>query len=476
MRISGIKKTLLIWGRWIAERLNEGFEVFVAYLVGQDHRHKAHFGQVSSILSSRHTGVCFGDKSITRTASYEGILIVAMTGSFKSTGIIQPAIVSFAEQKDVSMIIFDPSGEIEALTRGYLEYQGYIVHTLCLSDPKKSTVRYNPLKRLFGGTYGDIKRFANVLVFSREDQKKDYWNLKSEETLSMTIDLSFKAFGDEASLSVCYMLIEKMAASDTSVDELVFETQCPSLKRKYAALMGLSEQTRSSILSTCLSHISVFDDPDFKELCSSDNLDMQSFREQPSVLMISQNLVDSNYSGRISNLLFIQWQRHILNQPLSDQGFDIAMIMDEYGSSFYIPRLDGALSLLRKYRAITILVAQNFSQIEEKHGIKAKTILGNTATQYWGAGLVSEAADLEKRLGRYSFENHQGRMETRDLLPRDTLTTMAPEKALILQRNQHPVIHTILPIFKNRRMMKLLALRPAVIPQTNISVASDEEE
>jgi type IV secretory pathway TraG/TraD family ATPase VirD4 len=92
-------------------------------------------------------------KRLSLEESFKHLLVVAPTGTGKTSKFIIPNVLTLAQNKN-SIIVTDPSGEIFSQTSGYMQSQGFKVLKFDPTNPEHS-ICFNPLRHIF--TYRDDK-------------------------------------------------------------------------------------------------------------------------------------------------------------------------------------------------------------------------------------------------------------------------------------------------------------------------------
>ena len=132
---------------------------------------------------------------------------------------------------------------------------------------------------------------------------------------------------------------------------------------------------------------------------------------------------------------------------------DIFLLIDETGS-LNLPTLPLAVANVRKHRAGIMLLVQDFSQIVHNYGrYDADAIKANCFAKLFFTGQSLETTkELEQTLGKFEFENKDGKKVVRSLMTNDEIRTMDKTNALLICGHHKPILTKLKPYYKIRRL------------------------
>lgn len=444
------------------------FDGILSFNVKSPHDLSGQFIKESEILSKRDKGFCItGKKNLSVKDSYRNALIIGNTGTGKSVTVLIPCILSM----ESSLIINDPSGELYEQTAGYKAKSGFRILVLDYSNPEVS-VRYNPIAR--ASTKSEMAKVAATLIrASLGDQVKDpFWTLQSVDLLVLMVGLA-KGMDDEyQNLSKVRYLIQVMTGDPKKMDRLMAKYGSTELITAYRSFVAMSPKTFSSIAATALAALNLFQDEKVQQVTAKDTLKISEFRKHKTILYIKNSIADMKYYAPLTSVLAEQLFATVMNTiPKKGKGQDIFFLFDE-AASLILPSLQISIANIRKYRSGILLAIQDFRQLVHNYGKnEAEAIKSNTYCKVYFTGQNLETArELEALMGKYTFEEQEGKKQSRSLLTVDEIRTIPVNKAIVVCGHFRPILATMHPFYKNRRL-----LRKTLIPPPKTVVDADSE-
>jgi type IV secretory pathway TraG/TraD family ATPase VirD4 len=217
------------------------------------------------ILSPANQGLLIDGKRkrLSLEDSYKHLLVVAPTGTGKTSKFIIPNVLSLAQGKH-SVIVTDPSGEIFSQTSGYLQSKGFKVLKFDPSDPEHS-IYFNPLRYIFtyanGGTIIDpvkVSLLASSLTASTLKGSEDiFWRAGAENLIEFFTCCLRDTPREYHNLYNLYKLLEAMTPDGSLLDSFMAAYVTESrLKDKWLSLIGNNNPTVQSHIATAQTALS----------------------------------------------------------------------------------------------------------------------------------------------------------------------------------------------------------------------------
>jgi len=221
---------------------------------------------------------------------------------------------------------------------------------------------------------------------------------------------------------------------------------------EYKAFIAYDEKVVNGVIATAKAALQIFSDEAVAKVTSLDNIEMENFRKKPTVLFIQNSVADQKYYSVLTSLFFEQLFAFILGRFPKSNEQDIFLLIDE-ASSLNLPTLPLAVANVRKHRAGTMLLVQDFSQLIHHYGkYDADAIKSNCfAKMYFTGQSLETSSELEKTLGRYEYEDEDGKKIVRALMTNDEIRTMKASRALLVCGNHPPVMARLRPYYKNSK-------------------------
>jgi len=433
------------------ERTGEFLDGILNKIAGNKNSLSASWERESKLISARYKGFSVtGKKNLSVKQSRNNMMIVSPSGGGKTTTVIYPSVFNI----ESSMIINDPSGEISKC-KNYLLSKGFKVKTLDFGN-KENSLYYNPLHRIKNNA--DINKVAKMLVRSTTKGDMDFWSLKAEELIGLFISfLKATAPRVHQNLANVFRLLEILQAEPKVIDKLFADT-CPEhLWRKYKSIMGNSENTRASIISSAQASLSfIGNDATLSDITSVDNFDFDSLRKEKIVIFIRCPLGDMSYYSTILSILFEQFFSHVFKELPSEDDQDIFVLIDEL-SSLHLPNLSNIISNARKFKIPILGVLQSENQLFQNYGLyNAKTILNNANVKVYFTGLTDECSSLENILGEFQYVDNDGLTRKRSLMTSDEIRTMSHDTVIVIPSGLRPMLCKTTPYYKQSKLVKYM--------------------
>ncbi|MCF8278221.1 MAG: type IV secretory system conjugative DNA transfer family protein [Flavobacteriales bacterium] len=420
----------------------------IVRLLGNEERKQDYddeFGDASSLISRWNKGFWIGEGRITREQSFKHTVLIGQSGGGKtSAGLIPTAL----GMDDCSLIFLDPAKELFKRTAGHLRSKGYRIKVLDLKKPDRS-IGFNPLQRATTST--DLNILAEMVVAPQSRQSKDiFWPQMAARLLVVFFKIQKQLPQEFQNLANTRHLANLLQGDPKKMDKLYATFADDTLFGEYKAIISQDDKLLSNVLATVQSSLRIFDDSAVARCTSADTLDLQKFRKEKTALYIWTDIMDASYYSFLLEIWFTQLFRDFM-KSIPDKGkLDVFILADEMGS-LTIKGFAEALANLRKYRVGIMYAIQSRAQLIERYGRHdADTLLANSWGKLIFPGMETDLAqELEKRLGRWTFEREDGHRGTRELMTISELTHMKEGTAMYTAGANRPMKVTVTPYFKD---------------------------
>lgn len=415
------------------------------------HHLKSRFGNASELMSRFNKGFSLtGHKFISSLKSFEHLLYFGPSGSGKTTVSIIPSAINIARYGKSSMILNNPSGELQKL-EGYLISKGYTVISFNPND-KRNSIYFNPLARIKNKT--DIQKVATILVLKGSKKSPDFWQIKSIELVSLIIEFllnhSAKVYQN---LGNVYRLLQHLAGDEDTVSKLFASESSEKEWQAYKAVINNSDNTKASIISSAISSLSfIGNNPELCDITSVDSFDFQRLRTEKVCLFLNIRTMDMEFFSPIIGLFFEQLFSELMNDIPTKEDNNLYIMIDEL-SSIPLPSLPTVIANARKYFGI-LGVLQSEAQLQNNYGEHSAKAILNNATKVYMSGLDAEAERLSKALGQYQYfeDKDQKVLRTRSLMTANEIRFMPQNRVIIMPNGgMRPIYSEVVPFYKSLR-------------------------
>lgn len=438
--------------------------IFGGSVINANTGYNAGFVDESILIKSANTGfILNGKKALSNKDSFRNLLLIGNTGSGKSTVVNIPAINHITHG---SIIVNDPSGELYTKTSSLKRKQNFKIYVLNFLEISHS-LAYNPL--FYANSISEINRVASLIVrtTTKRGNEADFWITQAINTISVTIAY-LKACEpyEYQNLYNVRKLIGYMAACPEKVD-IMFAKSPEHIFSEYRNLAANEPKVYASIISSALSSLQLLVDDSIAKLTSQHQIDFKKFREEKSILYITQSTMDTNYLKPIVSIIFEQLFTQLTLKLPTPKELDVFMVIDEF-SSLMLPTISLFLANCRKARIGVCCSIQSISQLDFAYGKENSiSIYSNCVTKLFFSGAThNDALLIESLLGKKEeVIDERGTTKISPLLNSESARTLDPSLGIIVHASTKPIITKLTPWFENFWMrIKMEDAEPFINP------------
>ncbi|MGE0637682.1 MAG: type IV secretory system conjugative DNA transfer family protein [Bacteroidia bacterium] len=417
------------------------------------------FGDISELISSRNDGIWIGDGKISRDLSFRHCCVIAPSGGGKTSTVLIPTAL---ELDNCSAIILDPAGELFEKTSGEFERKGFTVKILDFTDPDVS-IGFNPL--LTANSSTELNILGEALFASAKKTSKDsFWPTMAARLVVLLFKIQKKLPKPQQTLANTLYLLNILQGDPRKIDQLFVKYADDKLFAEYKALVKHDQRLLSSILATAQSSLGIFDDEAIALVTSKNTLDFKTLRNEKMALFIHIPVTDAKYLSFLAEIYFAQLFRFCMSHTVTEDVLNMFIIGDELGS-LTIQGFPEAMANLRKYSVSITFAIQSKSQLIERYGKQdAETIYQNSYSKIIFGGMEIELAkEFEKRMGKWTFVNENGKEGVREVMTASELVHLPEGSAFYVPGPNRPTILEMHPYYENSRMTRKANRPPAKV-------------
>lgn len=382
-------------------------------------------------------------------------LVIGVTGSGKTTAVVDPLIYSLCKNKE-SMIFTDPKGEIYKNHAELLKARGYNIVVLNFRDPGLGNA-WNPLTlpyKLYKEGNVDkaielVDDVANNIVKDKGGNNDPFWQNSSADYFSgCTLGLLEDAKEEEVNLNSIGLMTtvgeEKFGAGSNYIKEYFTMKGEQSSAYTFASnTINSPTETKGGILSTFRQKIRIFSSREnLSEMLSYSDFSVRDIGKVPTAVFMIIHDEKTTYHALAT--IFIKQCYETLISVAQECGGKLPVrtnfILDEFAN---MPALKDVTTMVTAARSRQIrftFIIQNFAQLSEVYGKEdAETIRSNCGNLIYL--LTTELAALEeisKLCGEVKNKNKDGKSESHPLVTVSDLQKMKPNEVIILRSRQNP--------------------------------------
>jgi type IV secretion system protein VirD4 len=309
------------------------------------------------------------------------VFVVGSPGSGKTQSYI---ITNIIHEREKSIVVTDPKGEIYETTARLKKKQGYEVHLINFKEMNISD-RYNPLDYISKEIEAE-QVATSIVLNSQRDKKEDFW-AKSEIALLKTLLLYVKyEYPEEVTLAKVKEILTKYN-SPKEMDELFLQLDSDHPARQsYMIVRMAKDRVRADIFISLGITLSKFDAKDVRRFTETSDFKLDDIGRKKTILYCILPVADSTWEPIIATFFLQMFQRLYL---VADYHFNrlpvgVNILFDEFTNIGKIPNYEEILATCRSYGISISTIVQSLGQLIDKYNSmeKAEAIIGNCGLRF----------------------------------------------------------------------------------------------
>lgn len=404
------------------------------------------------------------------SSGFEHILILAPSGTGKSTAFAIPNILQFTG----STINNDMSSELYRKTATYLR-DVKKRKVFMFAPTTKKTHRWNifttVLKLPAEERYGQLQRISEYIVSSGKYDSSEVWNKFARRVIEGVSAHLIHETGDCTLGDIADIVCRPDFDSWLHTELKRKEELDPQFVSDAGAYLGITaDETRAGIKFNMNASLKLYLDPIVRAATSTSDFTMEDLRNHPTDIFIG---IPDKELLRLAPLVTMFWEdacgQLTTKEPTPDQ-LSILFNMDELGNLNRLNTLRRNITIFRKYRIRAALYFQYKDQSGESYSDKemqafftTKTKLVFTQENQADAEFVSKL--FGKRTVKYNTKNQQAEkwlassnehLVEKPLITADQLKMVKLEDALISISGKHGIRAKKAYYFNDKHFKKII--------------------
>ncbi|OMH28066.1 type IV secretory system conjugative DNA transfer family protein [Motiliproteus sp. MSK22-1] len=439
--------------------------------------------QIADFLNPSNKGLLLDgiNRRLSVNESFQNVCLTARVGVGKTTKYIIPNVLDKAN-RNASMVIHDPKGEVHANTSGYLEQNGYEIIVFNPQNISASNL-FNPL--LEAKNQIELEQIAETLIWSGNPGESDaYWNNGATRILSVLIKCL--SFGDPKyfNLPNLHHLLQSFGDLGEEIEDWVAENcwdpEYPNdryiLEEWKGALTGNKEAIQSFI-GICLTSLKALTNRDLRTFFSKSDYQLSDLRKHKTAIYFITPPENQKYYSFVTSLFFRSiFNECMRNHHLSGKSLPVYILYDEFGNS-YVSDVVSVANTIRGYGVSLSIILQSISQLSMKYGKDtAEAIQGALNTNICLSSsdpvTANYFSDLAGKVRETQIRLEDAHRDYREyhLLHANEVRTMQEEQALVISKNRNPVKLKVTAFYQYRKFKKASSFPPVFINYGNRSI------
>ncbi|MDQ0418720.1 type IV secretion system protein VirD4 [Croceifilum oryzae] len=390
------------------------------------------------------------------------VFIVGSPGAGKTQSYILTNII---HEKERSIVVTDPKGEIMEDTARLKMAQGYKVKVINFKNMLYSD-RYNPLDYLDREIQAE--QVANTVVKNSSESRNGgdpFW-IKAEVALLKTLLLYVKKeCPEDANMANVRKILtthgQTREEMDAFFDELAEnhpEGEDHAAYQSYLDVKMAEDKVRGSIFVSLAMTLSKFNGPDVRSFMKTSDFLLDDIGKEKMIVYCILPVADSTWEPLISTFFSQLFQRlyEVADLNFNKLPVKVNLFLDEFPNLGRIPNYEEILATCRSYGISASTIVQSLGQLIDKYNKeKAESIIGNCSLRYLlGVGDHLTANYFSKLIGQTTVEtrstssskSNQGGSDStsqnysgRSLFTADELERMDEKEGILLVSGKYPM-------------------------------------
>jgi type IV secretion system protein VirD4 len=327
------------------------------------------------------------------------VIAIAPTRSGKTTSLAIPVLLTYAQ----SVVVLDLKGELHKATSGCRASWGQAIYVWAPYDDAGNTHRFNPMTLLAGMDPG--KRLAELqtiaaILYPDEPGKDPFWTSQSRAAFTAFASYMFEAWDDnldqlnaakaspgllpQINTSEKFPSFERIlhfsSGSDSQGTKAMlhgiltnasFGFVSPQTRTVFNSLVGLAEQTFSSVIASMQAPLQQFLSPILANATNATDFDITAFRKRPATLYVIIPAHKLDESSKLLNIFFSSLIGNNLTKQLGEAPelkHQLLMLMDEFTAMGRVEVWSRRISLSASYGVRDLCIVQSRAQLRSTYG------------------------------------------------------------------------------------------------------------
>lgn len=423
-----------------------------------------------SALVQGEIGVVLGEEPQTKRLLIhpgpQNVLAIGPPGVGKSDGIAVPTLMRTWPH---SAIVFDPAGELRERTASVRAYTGKVV----VFDPRDpNSARFNPIAGIEATNIDAIRMVLASYMFGRDPSKMhETARFFLDKALDLGIALVARAIeinaanGVEASLAdAAQLYYDGGCKSDKQFCASLMESAIEYVKGTGSSYERMDERLRSNVIGTLTQFFGIFRSDDIANSVSDSDFSAETMRREQTTLYLIVRERDHAALNPILRMVLTRLLDDLTARKVEDHEQSVLLMLDEF-PLLKAPIIEQKLATARKFRILSVLLAQAMTQIREYYGVN-ESVTGmcdvrvfyptlDRTTQEFASNTCGEMTQWSEtfntdRRSQWRTMNEMGRAL---LLPSD-LATLG-DRIVVTKKGEPPILAVPVRAYADERFRTL---------------------
>ncbi len=338
------------------------------------------------------------------------VLVIAKTGSGKTTKLILPVLYEDCLDPDRSVIVLDSKPEmwrkLATMTRRY--------------NPNKNIFLFNPLDTARSLSWNilskieddtDCKLIANTIIMATDQpQAKSDSPFFRNNALAILNSVMVGLLHDpNETLSMPRIHELVQSGMKPLCDWLEAHPHALRNTRTFVELARSGSQNADTIMSELSMRLSAWDLPAIRATTAVDELDIESLVTKPTLFVIELRESELEMLRPMANVIVVELLRYLTKYAERCPGVclprPVGLVIDEFASALgRLPDIHVKLNTLRSRNVSIVASIQSIAQVKANYGEQADSVLAGFSTKIFMPALdIQDAEWASKETGQMTI-------------------------------------------------------------------------
>lgn len=338
------------------------------------------------------------------------VLIVAKTGSGKTTKLILPVLHSDCLDPMRSTIIIDSKPEMWRKLAGMTAKY----------NPKKKILLFNPLDTARSLSWNilskiendtDAKLIANTIVMATDNptSKSDspFFRNNALSVLNSIMVGLLNDKNDRLSMPRVHEIVQ--SGNKKLADWLEAHPEAIRTSRAFVELVRSGSQNADTIVSELSMRLAAWDLKAIRATTYFDEIDLECLIKEPTLFIVELRESELEMLRPMANVIVTEILRFLTKRAESFPGSalprPVGLVIDEFASALgRIPDIHVKLNTLRSRNVSIVAAVQSLAQIQSNYGDDGESVIAGFSTKFFMPSLdVSDAEWASKESGQMTI-------------------------------------------------------------------------
>ncbi|MBL4867311.1 MAG: type IV secretory system conjugative DNA transfer family protein [Pseudomonadales bacterium] len=415
----------------------------------------------------------------------EHVLCYCPPGSGKSTGLTIPNLLNWPD----SVVVLDVKLEAYKKTSGFRESHGQNIFLWAPADKDGNTARFNPLTFIPSCKIQRIDEAQKVsaTLLPPENDKGEVWQPEARTLLVGLVLLLIDLKGS----TTFGKILRYVRSSNDLKDKLqsvisTFAEIDPISVRAFNAFCQKATKEASSVLTTLMSSLELFENPVIDAATSETDFDIRNLRKEKMSIYVGVSPGNLARLSPILNMFFQQVIREMTEkEPGEDEPYQVLGLFDEFASLGRVGIIEKGVAYLRGYHMRLLIIIQGVSQLEGEYGrAGAKTFMQSCKIKYVSAQNDFETArEVSGMLGYKTVRSVSkttplaggkggGSMsvsyQKKELMQPHEVMQLKAKQTLVLVEANPPILAKKIAYYKVKEMLDRSNIEPSEVKKLDL--------